>query len=1080
MSIFKQSFPKWIQNQFKKRQDLQATGIGGGVKSNEALVWNQSKQCVIRATSLVDYVGDDNGNGFEISGTELKGSELAQRFVLQSGILDNNQTRSSAFGTPGSAYGDPLLSADGGPGGFGQVPMPGITSLEIATKSAYGSLRQAKLSFVVHNLRQLEAMELLYLRPGYPVLVEWQWSPFIHSSDGIDSLEYRIPSDVIFPKGDGKVKQKDIYSAVIALKKQTEGNYDGFLGFVTNFGFQARSDGGFDCYSEIVSMGEAIDSLKIGSSASIFNSLFPGKEFIFALNREDGEQEEIKNPDILRAILLGLAKFTGTIDTAGGEIPWTPQFIENWINNESGELAEAIINLAANNFENLEGITGYTERVQALEQYILKKNQITSGGDFSAPLNTGYVRWDLLASLINLLVIRRPSPEADPPVEIVQTFTKNDPLNNDRKTIEPLKYVKYTGGNNKDLIDVSCDPGVCILPHSFFDTRIQKTIDPNQSMAGKLVEGAWDWLETRWNRVVTNTVAIFDSDTDAINPFDRNAIRTEAEFMHYIGGIYLNTEMLLRVYDSTIRGKDLADVDLGDFIKGVWDEVNTACPLHNFVFKIDNEFPNTAYVIDLPVDNNQLNEIKDKLFTIEVQSVKSMVREYDLQATIPDALKSTVAVHAQNPETTEDLDDVTFQAFNKSIKNRLYFPPPELLTPEEIEEKRRQEEAERQAYEDSDAADEDRRLGISYEESKTPEGKAKKRYLLAAEKFNEIIPLYFEIVNADENGSVEDSNDKVSDLKSSLKELQTATLALEQLKNKNLGASAVIPLEFTMTLDGISNIIIGSVFKIRGDRLPKEYRDRVAFIVFKEEQSITSGQDWVTKIGGKMIILPTENHGKKVGPVVKEKPAEKPSPTPGDNKAELPPPLFIGNEIAEPDNTFVAPPFVPSEIADGRFPVGQLKTSDAGLNIIKEFEGFESNAYVDPGTGGEPITIGYGTTRYANGTKVRMGDTITEEQASAELKHHVEKIAEKDIRRYIDVPLTQSEFDALVSWVYNVGGGNLKSSTLRRVVNNGDYLQGGEELLRWNKANGEVLAGLTRRRVSERNLYLTNNPGNVT
>lgn len=56
MSIFKQSFPKWIQNQLSKRQELQSTGLNGGFKSHEALSWNQSKQCVIKATSLVDYV----------------------------------------------------------------------------------------------------------------------------------------------------------------------------------------------------------------------------------------------------------------------------------------------------------------------------------------------------------------------------------------------------------------------------------------------------------------------------------------------------------------------------------------------------------------------------------------------------------------------------------------------------------------------------------------------------------------------------------------------------------------------------------------------------------------------------------------------------------------------------------------------------------------------------------------------------------------------------------------------------------------------------------------------------------------
>ena len=276
--------------------------------------------------------------------------------------------------------------------------------------------------------------------------------------------------------------------------------------------------------------------------------------------------------------------------------------------------------------------------------------------------------------------------------------------------------------------------------------------------------------------------------------------------------------------------------------------------------------------MDLPVDNNQIKEIKDKLFTVEVQSSNSIVREYDLQATIPDALKSTVAVHAQNPDTTEDLDDLTFQAFNKNIKNRIFNPTTEVEEEETADEDTR-----------TDATrEEDERLGV---DSRTVEGRARKRYLLAAEKFSKLTPLYFEIVNANENDTVDDSDDVVKDLKTSLKELQTSTLQLEKLKNKNLGASAVIPLEFTMTLDGISNIVIGSVFKIRGDRLPKAYRDKVGFIVFKEEQTITSGQDWTTKIGGKMIILPTDNQGKEVAPVI-TKPPEKQSPVPED----LPPP----------------------------------------------------------------------------------------------------------------------------------------------------------------------------------------------
>lgn len=878
MSIFKQSFPKWVKNQLNLRQDLQSTGINGGYKSNEALVWEQSKQCVVRASSLVDYAASvdlslgDNNNVVEFD--NLKGSQLAKRFILQGGILNGNQHRSANFGEAGSAYGDPLLGSNGGSDGFGQVPMPGITSLDISTKSAYGSLRQAKLSFVVHNLRQLEVMELLYLRPGYPVLVEWQWTPFVRSTNEIDTLEYRVSDSILFPNGGGKVRQEDVYKTIVNLKKTTEGNYDGFLGFVTNFGFQARADGGFDCYTELISMGEVLDSLKIPTSGKILQQL-TGRNFSFALNREDQEEkEEINNPDILRAILLAMAKFTGTIDTAGGELSWTPQFIENWINNESSDLAEAIVGLIYDRFPPLtkEGLTT-NEKSAKLDQYILKKNYIVGaeGEDtFDAPLNTGYIRWDLLVFLINEFVITDPGANtlqrSNPPVKITTQILRNNPNNNDNPEPEILKYAKFRGGDN-EFVDLSCDPGICILPHSFFDPNLAKTIDPNQNIVGKLAEGIGDFFEWGWNRLSNATVALFDEDVEAIGFFTDSTLNEDTAKRN-IGGIFLNTEMLLEAYDSSIRGKK--DASLGDFLKAVWeDRVNEACPLHNFIFQISPEMPNECYIIDLPADGNDLNEIAKEIFTVEVQSNKSVVRDYQLEASIPDALKSTIAVHAQDPTSVEDLDDVTFRAFNRAISNRIFIPPPEPKTQAELDKEAQDEADKRDVYENSKEAEVDRRLGITYEESQTPLGKITKRYKLALENFEKQSALYFEIINADENGSVDDSQDKVDDLKSTLKELQTTALQLDEFENKMLSTSAVIPLEFNMTFDGISNIIIGCLFKIREDRLPKGYRQgtdggaNVAFIVFNEEQSITAGQDWTTKIGGKMILLPNENLGKK-------------------------------------------------------------------------------------------------------------------------------------------------------------------------------------------------------------------------
>lgn len=143
----------------------------------------------------------------------------------------------------------------------------------------------------------------------------------------------------------------------------------------------------------------------------------------------------------------------------------------------------------------------------------------------------------------------------------------------------------------------------------------------------------------------------------------------------------------------------------------------------------------------------------------------------------------------------------------------------------------------------------------------------------------------------------------------------------------------------------------------------------------------------------------------------------------------------------------------------------------ATIDLVKQFEGLVLKAYVDPATGGEPITIGYGTTIYNGIQKVKMGDKITEPQAEAFLQYDINKFAEK-VRKLITKNLNDNQFGALVSFAYNVGLGNLTSSTLLRKVNinpNDPSIAG--EFGRWNKAAGKVMVGLSRRRFAESSLY---------
>jgi lysozyme len=146
------------------------------------------------------------------------------------------------------------------------------------------------------------------------------------------------------------------------------------------------------------------------------------------------------------------------------------------------------------------------------------------------------------------------------------------------------------------------------------------------------------------------------------------------------------------------------------------------------------------------------------------------------------------------------------------------------------------------------------------------------------------------------------------------------------------------------------------------------------------------------------------------------------------------------------------------------------KTSKAGIDLIKSFEGLFLKPYLDPI---KIPTIGYGTIKYPNGKAVTMSDpAITEAQATEYLEHEVNEKA-VNVERMVKVNLNDNEFAALVCFAYNVGWQALEKSTLMKLLNaNADKVAVADQFLRWNKAGGKELAGLTRRRQAERSLFL--------
>ncbi|MEJ8326048.1 lysozyme [Kosakonia sacchari] len=145
-----------------------------------------------------------------------------------------------------------------------------------------------------------------------------------------------------------------------------------------------------------------------------------------------------------------------------------------------------------------------------------------------------------------------------------------------------------------------------------------------------------------------------------------------------------------------------------------------------------------------------------------------------------------------------------------------------------------------------------------------------------------------------------------------------------------------------------------------------------------------------------------------------------------------------------------------------------MQISNKGIELIKQFEGLRLDAYQDSvGV----WTIGYGWTQPVDGKPITKGMVIKTDTAERLLKTGLVGY-ESDVSKLAKVKLTQGQFDALVSFAYNLGVRSLSTSTLLKKLNAGDYRGAADEFLRWNKAGGQVLDGLTRRRAAERELFL--------
>ena len=450
-----------------------------------------------------------------------------------------------------------------------------------------------------------------------------------------------------------------------------------------------------------------------------------------------------------------------------------------------------------------------------IPNYIINLSQTDAEGTVN---DVGYIRWDLLSILLNKQFIN--SDEKGNQVSLIL----NDrflPKNKNSYLVDPLFYIDPI--ENKDVIDASCDVNVCILPHQFNFPIGNFKKELKASLGGSFPS-------------VNSINSIPQEYIISVSPQDRASLdfsQYNKDLTKRIGNIFISLPYLINIFE---KNKTNDNATVGSIVKEIWDGINKVCPLHNFV--ISDADSNYVHIIDLITDNGELPSI-DKLYEFVPFSNENTLREFSYESRVPNSLASTIAIRAQDPKSVEDLEGVTALAFNRSIKNRIQ----STNTDSNIDNTRKNIESNK----------------FQYKEELVSLQQQIAQYCLEFYKDIESIGIDSEFNQGISKGFATNMIGKY-------KRYTHLQNYIRVAENSALPNNAVIPLSFNATLDGISGLVIGNVFKIKKDRLPKAYKyANIGFIVFGEEQSITAGQDWTTKIDGKMIIL--DDPSKKIKPL---------------------------------------------------------------------------------------------------------------------------------------------------------------------------------------------------------------------
>ena len=620
MSIFKSTFKPYVVRQINTRQNL----LSEVNRPVDFAHYVSSKSPWIRMTSFVNY--EDK-------------PDLAKKYVLMGGALYNRPGTDKYFtrngvGGAGSSYGGDMGNTQ-----YGIRPMPGISELTTRSLGAYGSLTEATVKFYAWDIKQLEDLTMLFMRPGYKVLLEWGWSMYLDTS--VAGEDYKKKTDpntlkVPFTKYSiqnmtfntiecfsDSITQDGIYEQLSKLRHKYSGNYDGVLGSIKNYQYSLMPNGGYECVTTLMSIGDVIDSIRLNDTLGYESSSKKAETATTGSVIPDLKSDF----EIIFDEYAQLNKFKSRTEST------IISAIDGRIQPKDGKYIDPYV---------------YTYDVEGnIYQKIIPQGILKQGGKRTYYyLQFAYVL-HILNSMKNVFASNNQT--------LFEIEIPSDP-DNPNSISNGLCQASYNS--------ISIDPSVCLIRNS--NAYLFTSREENVEGSGEIVEKKGfspNITKNEWNALINN-VPGSDISGKKINEY----LYSNTNF-GLIGNVYINILEIISIYKQQATSNN-GYVYLGEFISALLAKISYSLgSINDFdKFVIDNK----VVVIDKHYTEVGSDSAYANKFKVNVAGNNSIVRSHKIESKIFPSQATMIAIAAQSRENISSVQTSTYVYLNEGLTDRLF------------------------------------------------------------------------------------------------------------------------------------------------------------------------------------------------------------------------------------------------------------------------------------------------------------------------------------------------------------------------------------------------------------------------